>query len=243
MDFEASRIGRVTEMKSRVVNARPSENKSWYEAFVLLRPKTRTILAPNVTLRLDRHLNRVYTASDKLENKAAPHLPEHLKEIVCSDCSLDQKREEIEDYISFDEGFVAWALLAMRLIEDIEQHEGVQASGLGYDGWDGSEFRSMTATLLQSGYIPSRGIEYCQRERPKGQLRTYLGKHSDQLIAFICLLTDRPWLVPPRIARAMGIDIGAERREHKKLCEAKRRFFPNKPTVAEALSSSPEMGV
>src|ERR1700730_16250817 len=93
-----------------------------------------------------------YSKSDQRRPKARPHVPKGLKEIVCSDKPLADKRVAIEDAIASSEHFIAWVLLIMHYLELTLENENIGHHGLGFSAWDGRLFREMAEHLLESGY-------------------------------------------------------------------------------------------
>jgi hypothetical protein len=136
-----------------------------------------------------------------------PKVPEWLTESICSDKTLDEKREDIETAIEVDWHFAVWSLLAMCFLEIVLDKvclEGTYHDGLGFSAWNGKEFREIAESVFWTGRLSFGDEVFCQRGPWGGPPR--LAKHWEQLIALVALTSGHPDKVPPRIAKKLGLE-------------------------------------
>jgi hypothetical protein len=115
-----------------------------------------------------------------------PHIPEWLREEICSKRSIKNKREAIEEAIDLDDGFLAWALLALYEQQTPDEKEALKPlwpNRRGFSGWEGNLFMEVADSLFKRGYLTISELSFLRRINRKGRSR--LGKHGGQLIALI----------------------------------------------------------
>jgi hypothetical protein len=132
-----------------------------------------------------------------------PHIPEWLREEICSKISLKNKREAIEEAIELDDGFLAWALLALYEQQTPDEKAALKPlwpNRRGFSGWEGNLFMKTADSLVKRGYLTISELSFLRRINPKGRSR--LGKHGAQLIALIAA-TSCPGRVPRKFQRLL----------------------------------------
>lgn len=115
-----------------------------------------------------------------------PYIPEWLREEICSKRSIKSRREAIEEAIELDDGFLAWALLALYEQQTPDEKAALKPlwpNRRGFSGWEGNLFMCVAGSLIKHGYLTISELSFLRRINPKGRSR--LGKHGGQLIALI----------------------------------------------------------
>jgi len=164
--------------------------------------------------------------------EGGPRVPDWLKDLVCSDAFLEEKRSKVEELItdeaqSESDPFVAWTVLALsKLHKDLDElrYQGYLGRDihhhLGFHGGDKDFFNKMAAYVHRNGVLSSGYLDYCRRTNSKGV--SHLGKYGDQIITLIALAAGCRQYVPPKKAKLLGIELPCKthtRKKHEKQAE------------------------